>query len=127
MIKKRVFIERAKQAINEFLSNGIISDTFTDDKDFMDTLKTYVTENPESIFDIIKNTKQLNLRFKKGRKNFIKNILEQNATMIFACHNLKKIATWRWKIPSNISNISLYFQNFIYFIKIANKKQYIIF
>ena len=30
-------------------------------------------------------------RFRGLRKN------EQNATMIFACHNLKKMANWKWK------------------------------
>jgi len=41
---------------------------------------------------------QHGLRFTRVR-GLLKN--EQNTTMIFACHNLKKMANWRWKKSSN--------------------------
>lgn len=62
------------------------------------------------------------LRFTRVR-GLLKN--EQNVTMIFACHNLKKMANWRWKTHQNIIRISRIFSNFIFFIKLAIKKQYI--
>ena len=62
------------------------------------------------------------LRFTRVR-GLLKN--EQNATMIFACHNLKKMANWRWKTHQNTIRISRIFSNFIFFIKLAIKKQYI--
>ena len=54
------------------------------------------------------------LRFTRVR-GLLKN--EQNATMIFACHNLKKMANWRWKTHQNTIRISRIFSNFIFFIK----------
>lgn len=62
---------------------------------------------------------QHGLRFTRVR-GLLKN--EQNATMIFACHNLKKMAHWRWKSSSNITSISLIFSKFIQFFKIIIKK-----
>lgn len=62
---------------------------------------------------------QHGLRFTRVR-GLLKN--EQNATMIFACHNLKKMANWRWKTSPNTTNISLIFSKFIQFIKIQSKK-----
>ena len=44
---------------------------------------------------------------------------EQNATLIFACHNLKKMANWRWKSFPNIAPKSLIFTKIIDFIKIS--------
>ena len=41
---------------------------------------------------------QHGLRFTRVR-GLLKN--EQNVTMIFACHNLKKMAIWRWKSSPN--------------------------
>ena len=69
--KKREFRERVEKVIEDFYSNGSISDTDINDKEFMDTLKAYVTENPESIIDIIKNTKCLNPNFPKNKKDTI--------------------------------------------------------
>lgn len=61
---------------------------------------------------------QHGLRFTRIR-GLLKN--EQNATMIFACHNLKKMANWRWKSSSKnsqILNFSYIFNKIIiYFIK----------
>ena len=62
---------------------------------------------------------QHGLRFTRAR-GLLKN--EQNATMIFACHNLKKMANWRWKSSPNITSILLIFSKFIQFIKIQSKK-----
>lgn len=62
---------------------------------------------------------QHGLRFTRVR-GLLKN--EQNATMIFACHNLKKMANWRWKSSPNITSILLIFSKFIQFIKIQSKK-----
>ena len=57
-------------------------------------------ETIERVFGDCKE--QHNLRFTRVR-GLLKN--EQNTTMIFACHNLKKMAIWRWKKSSNISLI----------------------
>ena len=62
---------------------------------------------------------QHGLRFTRVR-GLLKN--EQNATMIFACHNLKKMANWRWKSHPNCSIISLYFSKLDFFIKNKTKK-----
>jgi len=53
-------------------------------------------ETIERIFGDCKE--QHGLRFTRVR-GLLKN--EQNITMIFACHNLKKMANWRWKSSSN--------------------------
>ena len=53
-------------------------------------------ETIERVFGDCKE--QHNLRFTRVR-GLLKN--EQNTTMIFACHNLKKMANWRWKKSSN--------------------------
>lgn len=62
---------------------------------------------------------QHGLRFTRVR-GLLKN--EQNATMIFACHNLKKMANWRWKLSPGITSILLILSKFIKFIKIQSKK-----
>ena len=62
---------------------------------------------------------QHGLRFTRVR-GLAKN--KHNVTMIFACHNLKKMANWRRKASSNITDISLIFSKFISFIKIQSKK-----
>ena len=62
---------------------------------------------------------QHGLRFTRVR-GLIKN--KQNATMIFACHNLKKMANWRWKRSSNNSIILGIFLKFMNFIKNNIKK-----
>lgn len=46
---------------------------------------------------------QHGLRFTRVR-GLVKNT--QNVTMIFACHNLKKMANWRWKYRRDITQIS---------------------
>lgn len=62
---------------------------------------------------------QHGLRFTRVR-GLLKN--EQNATMIFACHNLKKMANWRWKVSSNTSQISFIFMKISCFIKMSIQK-----
>lgn len=57
---------------------------------------------------------QHGLRFTRVR-GLLKN--EQNATMIFACHNLKKMANWKWKSKKNITSIT---QILVIFKKIIN-------
>lgn len=81
-------------------------------------------ETIERIFGICKE--QHGLRFTRVR-GLRKN--EINATMIFACHNLKKMALWNWKIKekyknksSNNSHISFIKHKFSSFIKYFIKK-----
>lgn len=50
---------------------------------------------------------QHGLRFTRVR-GLLKN--EQNTTMIFACHNLKKMANWKWKTTSKSAIISNIFR-----------------
>jgi transposase len=60
---------------------------------------------------------QHGLRFTRVR-GLLKN--EHNVTMIFACHNLKKMATWKWKTTSKsslFSNIFQFFMKIRYFNK----------
>ncbi len=52
---------------------------------------------------------------------------EQNATLIFACHNLKKMANWRWKRHQNQAILAYILKNIIHFLQIANKKRYILY
>ncbi len=52
---------------------------------------------------------------------------EQNATLIFACHNLKKMANWRWKSHPNQAVLANIFKNILCFLQIANKKRYTLF
>lgn len=47
---------------------------------------------------------------------------EQNATMIFACHNLKKMATWRWKDVTKTSPNALIFTKNYQFLKFIKQK-----
>lgn len=74
-------------------------------------------ETIERIFGDCKE--QHGLRFTRVR-GLLKN--EQNATMIFACHNLKKMANWRLKSSPDTTNISIIFSKFIQFFKIQFKK-----
>ena len=62
---------------------------------------------------------QHGLRFPRVR-GLLKN--EQNATMIFVCHNLKKMANWIWRNHPHNANILFIFSKFIKFIKITIKK-----
>ena len=62
---------------------------------------------------------QHGLRFTRVR-GLLKN--EQNATMIFACHNLKKMAIWRWKKSPNNDIISLVLLKIEKIIRIKIKK-----
>ncbi len=62
---------------------------------------------------------QHGLRFSRVR-GVLKN--EQNATMIFACHNLKKMAIWRWKKFSDNGIISLILVKIEKIIRIKIKK-----
>ena len=62
---------------------------------------------------------QHGLRFSRVR-GVLKN--EQNATMIFACHNLKKMAIWRWKKSSDNGIISLILVKIEKIIRIKIKK-----
>ena len=62
---------------------------------------------------------QHGLRFTRVR-GLLKN--EQNATMIFACHNLKKMANWRWKKFSDNGIISLILVKIEKIIRIKIKK-----
>lgn len=81
-------------------------------------------ETIERIFGDCKE--QHGLRFSRVR-GLIKN--EINATMIFACHNLKKMAIWNGRnkkkgfISSlNIQNINKNFTDLLNFLKICSKK-----
>lgn len=69
-------------------------------------------ETIERVFGDCKE--QHNLRFTRIR-GLLKN--EQNATMIFACHNLKKMANWRWKRSPNKSLIKQIISKFVKFQK----------
>ena len=57
---------------------------------------------------------QHGLRFTRVR-GLVKN--EHNVTMIFACHNLKKMANWRWK---NYSNKSFFYRFLTKLIDLKN-------
>ena len=57
---------------------------------------------------------QHNLRFTRIR-GILKN--EQNSTMIFTCHNLKKMAIWRWKTSPNRSLIKQIIAKILKFTK----------
>ena len=74
-------------------------------------------ETIERVFGDCKE--QHGLRFTRVR-GLLKN--EQNATMIFACHNLKKMANWRWKSNLNITIISFIFSKINNFRKVFIKK-----
>lgn len=62
---------------------------------------------------------QHGLRFTRVR-GLLKN--EQNTTMIFACHNLKKMANWRWKKHQKSANLAPILEQIINIIKILLKK-----
>ncbi len=57
---------------------------------------------------------QMGLRYTRY-KGLLKN--DQYSTLIFACHNLKKMALWRWKHTSNTTEKSPFFT---FFLKILN-------
>ena len=59
------------------------------------------------------------LRFTRVR-GLLKN--EQNVTMIFACHNLKKMANWKWKDKKNTTQISHIFEKMIGFFNFCKQK-----
>ena len=61
----------------------------------------------------------MGLRFTRVR-GLLKN--GQNATMIFACHNLKKMANWRWKSKEKVSLISKISTNIENFMNLFRKK-----
>ncbi len=62
---------------------------------------------------------QHGLRFTRVR-GLLKN--EQNSTMIFACHNLKKMANWRWKSHPKKAIISLIFSKLTIFFQNMKKR-----
>lgn len=62
---------------------------------------------------------QMGLRFTRIR-GLLKN--EENATMIFACHNLKKIAMWKWKSIEKDTNNSSIMINIFKIIQIYKQK-----
>lgn len=69
----------------------------------------------ETIERIFGDCKELhNLRFTRVR-GLLKN--SQNSTIIFACHNLKKMANWSWKSAPKKAKISLKLHIFHLFIK----------
>ena len=69
----------------------------------------------ETIERIFGDCKELhNLRFTRVR-GLLKN--SQNSTMIFACHNLKKMANWSWKSAPKTAQKSLKSHIFYIFIK----------
>ena len=47
---------------------------------------------------------------------------KNNATMIFACHNLKKMAMWRWKSHPNTNENKSIFENIWKFLKFIKQK-----
>ena len=59
------------------------------------------------------------LRFTRVR-GLLKN--EQNVTMIFACHNLKKMANWKWKDKKNTTQISHIFEKIVGFFNFCKQK-----
>ena len=73
-------------------------------------------ETIERVFGDCKE--QHNLRFTRIR-GLLKN--EQNTTIIFACHNLKKMANWRWKTSANKSRIRQIINKIL---QIAKKEAY---
>lgn len=69
----------------------------------------------ETIERIFGDCKELhNLRFTRVR-GLLKN--SQNSTLIFACHNLKKMANWSWNSAPKTAKISLKLHIFHLFIK----------
>ena len=75
-------------------------------------------ETIERIFGDCKE--QHGLRFTRVR-GLLKN--EQNVTMIFTCHNLKKMANWRWKKHPNSTIITLFLSKLGFFYKNCLKKE----
>ena len=73
-------------------------------------------ETIERVFGDCKE--QHNLRFTRVRE-LLKN--GQNTTLIFACHNLKKMANWRWK---KSSKQPLIMSTFIKISKLFKKEAY---
>ena len=75
-------------------------------------------ETIERVFGDCKE--QHNLRFTRVR-GFLKN--EQNTTMIFACHNLKKMANWRWKYREPKTLYSIVFREIFEIVEKYTKKE----
>jgi len=67
---------------------------------------------------------QHGLRFTRIR-GLLKN--EQNTTMIFACHNLKKMANWKWKTTSKSTLFSKILPFLKKIINFSSKKRFPIF
>ena len=74
-------------------------------------------ETIERIFGDCKE--QHGLRYTRVR-GLLKN--QQNATLIFACHNLKKMANWRWKKSPNIAKKSKIFIKMLDFVNFIKQK-----
>ena len=62
---------------------------------------------------------QMGLRYTRYR-GLQKN--DQYSTLIFACHNLKKMANWKWKKDKNHSNLSIIFKKITNILKIFKQK-----
>ena len=62
---------------------------------------------------------QMGLRYTRY-KGLLKN--DQYSTLIFACHNLKKMALWRWKYTSNTAQNSSFFTFFLKILKFFKQK-----
>ena len=77
-------------------------------------------ETVERIFGVCKE--EHGLRFTRVR-GLVKN--SQNATMIFACHNLKKMALWRWKDTNNKAIYNQIFKKIFKIFRIIRKKFFI--
>ena len=74
-------------------------------------------ETIERVFGDCKE--QHNLRFTRIR-GLLKN--EQNSTIIFACHNLKKMANWRWKYRDKNALYSSIFQKLLKIVEKYKKR-----
>lgn len=95
MIVTRHIWEEYKEQANENRYTQNVKDNYPKRK-----------ENIERVFCDCKE--QHNLRFTRVR-GLLKNT--QNSTLIFACHNLKKMANWRWKkSPIKPLILSLFFE-----------------
>ena len=82
---------------------------------YTETWKNNYPQRKETVERIFGDCKeQHGLRFTRVR-GLKKN--SQNATMIFACHNLKKMALWRWKYIKGIVPFYNIFNKITNFIK----------
>ena len=95
---------------------------YTNELRYTKLWKELYPKRKETIERVFGDCKELHClrytRFRGLKKN------SHNATMIFACHNLKKMARWMWKSglrrPLNTINFSKLFQIVKYFIKKAS-------